>query len=161
MADKKGETWYLQSEFDLAVAMLELGKLKPTKDAPVKLKWSFDSESRSLKQNRLAFAWYKFRGEATGHGKEYERAVCKLLYGIPILREDEKFNAFYTVAVDRLNYEQKMAAMEYVPVTSLMKVRQFAEYLTTVDNETASIGIVLPRPEDLYYDALMLDRRAL
>ena len=82
---------------------------------------------------------------------------CKLRFGVPIVREDEDFNRRYTLTMSHLTYTQQLDAMAIIPVTSLMKVRPFAEYLTTVDMESAGIGIVLPRPEDLYWDALMLE----
>lgn len=138
---------------DLEDALLIIDQLSK----PVWLTISLVDEARSLKQNRLSFSWYKVRGDATGHGKEYERSLCKLLYGIPILQRDEKFASFYQVALSDLSYENKMLAMEYVPVTSLMSIPQFAEYLSTVDEQSASIGIVLPRPEDLYWAALMIE----
>jgi len=114
-------------------------------------------ESRSSKQNRLSFLWYRILGETTGHGIEYERHYHKLTYGIPLLREDAAFNHFYQTALGHLSYEQRLMAMEYVPVTRLMTVKQFAQYLNTVDQESANKGIVLPQPEDLYMEALMKD----
>jgi hypothetical protein len=114
-----------------------------------------DDESRSLKQNRLSHMWYAHLGRESGHGREFERAQAKLHQGIPILREGKEFNEFYTNALAHLEYEQRLAAMEFVPVTSLMSVHQFAEYLNEVDSKAALRGIVLPQPKDLYFDALM------
>lgn len=155
---KKGETEtrVLRSTMDVAQVMTWMSSLHPTADAPITMTIAEHDEDRSLKQNRLSFMWYMIRGGATGHGKEYERSLCKLLYGVPILRRDDAdFNSFWMRMVGTLPYETQLDAMEYIPVTSLMKVKQFAEYLTTIDNESAAIGIVLPRPEDLYWDALM------
>jgi len=149
------EIFYLKSHPDKQTLIERLKRIAPSEQHPWTVRISEDDESRSLKQNRLSFMWYRLRGEATGHGKDYERGLCKLIYGIPILRERKEFNEFYEAALDNLDYRQKLDSMEFVPVTSLMTTREFAVYLTIVDQESASIGIVLPRPEDLYWAALM------
>jgi len=146
---------YLKTYPDLQELIEYLKRLSPSEQRPWTVTISEDDESRSLKQNRLSFMWYRMRGDATGHDRHYERCLCKYLYGIPILRERKEFNEFYEAALDNLDYRQKLDAMEFVPVTSLMTTKEFAEYLDTVDRESASLGIILPRPEDLYWNALM------
>lgn len=149
---------YIRNDMERAKVMQIISKLELSADQPYAVTIKIADESRSDKQNRLAFSWYQIMGAMTGHGKEYERAYCKWTYGIPILRrDDEEFNRFYSQALQRLTYEQQLKAMEYLPVTSLMGVRQFAEYLTTVDNEAGARGIRLPRPDDSYYEALMIE----
>ena len=65
--------------------------------------------------------------------------MCKLHFGVPILRaEDEHFREFYDGALKRLTYEQKMAAMEYVPVTSIMSKAQLSRYLEDMRESFAS-----------------------
>jgi len=156
---KPEKVFILRNQANLASAMTAISKIKPGKDKVYTLKISLGDESRSNKQNRLSFLWYGLKGTLTGHGMEYERQVCKLQYGVPILRRDSKeFNDFYTTAFLCLTYEQKLVSMEFIPVTSLMSVRQFAEYLTTIDNESANAGQVLPHPEDLYWDAIMMEQ---
>jgi len=147
--------FYLKKYSDKQELIEYIKRLSPLEKRPWTVTVSEDDESRSLKQNRLSFLWYRVRGEATGHGRHYERSLCKLIYGMPILREDKHFNEFYVNALAGLDYRQKLDAMEFVPVTSLMKVKEFAIYLNDIEVESASIGIVLPHPEDLYWDALM------
>ncbi len=149
--------------------MVWLSEAKPSKDDPITMTLATEDESRSLKQNRLSFMWYKIRGVLTGHGEIHERQLCKLRYGCPVMRrvDDDgyyvhpEFDGFCRLSIDRLPYEHQMAAMDFVPVTRLMNVKEFAEYLTTIDDESALQGMVLPRPEDLYWAALMkeADRR--
>ena len=157
MAEKKqSKTFYINNDFDRSKAMTVISKLNLEGKNHYSMKISTDNESRSDKQNRLSFKWYQLLGAITGHGKDYERHTCKLHYGIPILRRDDAdFNRHYKVSLLNLTYEQKLEAMEYLPVTSLMSVKQFAEYLNTVDMESANKGHALPHPEDLYYEALM------
>lgn len=155
---KKGEseTVTLHSAADLAQAMLGLADLKPSEDNPITLMVSMDDQSRSQKQNRLAFMWYKLRAMMTGHGIHYERHYCKLTYGVPILfLADKDFSLFCQKTLFCLTYEQKLDSMEFIPVTSLMGMKQFAEYLNEIDQQSAAEGIVLPKPEELYWDALM------
>jgi hypothetical protein len=149
------KTFYLRTVADAKKIAAAVSKLEPTKEKPYTVKISVDDESRSNKQNRLSFLFYKARGEATGHGEKFERHLCKLTYGIPILLEDAEFNAFYMEAIQPMEYENQLAAMEYVPVTRLMKVREFAHYLDIIDQQSANEGIILPKPSDLYWEALM------
>ena len=116
-------------------------------------------ENRRLKQNRLAFKWYNELGKQTGEGKEHWRNYCKLTYGIPILREDEDVDAQFIKILDPLPYQSRLDAMEYMDVTSLMSVKQFAEYLTDVDLASTAAGFHLTHPDDLYWDALMREQR--
>ena len=117
-------------------------------------------ESLTAKQRRLSFLWYNFIGNASGQGMQYERNYYKLNFGVPIMLGDLDFNQFYEESLSHLSYERQLASMEFVPVTSLMKVAQGARYLTEVDQHAAERGIVLPQPEDLYMAALMKDSRA-
>lgn len=140
---------------DLSRAMVALSNIEPSPEAPWTMTLTEGEESRSLKQNRLSFLWYRIRGGMTGHGAAYERNICKLMYGCPILREDNEFERFWLTAIDVLPFELQLDAMEYIPVTSLFTMHQFAEYLTEIDQQSAANGIVLPHPEDLYWDALL------
>ena len=117
-------------------------------------------EALTAKQRRLSFLWYNFIGKASGQGMQYERNYYKLNFGVPIMLGDLDFNQFYEESLSHLSYERQLASMEFVPVTSLMKVAPGARYLTEVDQHAAERGIVLPQPEDLYMSALMKDSRA-
>jgi len=154
-AKEPSKVFHMENERDLKIVVEIIGGLKPTEKKPWVVTLAQDDESRSLKQNRLSFMWYNFLGKETGTGMHDSRAGCKLDYGVPILRVDKDFNKFYDAALAPLNYEQRLDAMEFIPVTSLMKVKQFAEYLEEIDKHSAARGIVLPRPDDLYWNALM------
>lgn len=152
------KTWFIRNEHEKAGMLRVIRKLNPTMDKQYAITISNDVEERSDKQNRLSFLWYKERGKANMFsGSEiHERRYCKLHYGIPILRrEDREFNIFYKKALMGLSYEMKLELMEYLPVTSWMSMKQFSMYLHTIDTESASAGCPLSHPEDLYYDALM------
>ena len=154
--------FYLQSPSDLQDLIEYLKQLSPSpsKKHPWTVKVSQDDEDRSLKQNRLAFLWYRIRGSELGHSRHYERALCKFLFAIPILREHKDFNKFSETALNHMSYQQKLDAMEFVPVTRLMNVKEFAEFLNTVEQESTASGIMLPRPSDVYDDALLIEAEA-
>lgn len=94
-------------------------------------------KDRSLDQNAISHAWYEqvaleLREDTAAEVKRY----CKLHHGVPILRaEDPEFREFYDKAIKGLTYEQKLKAMDFVPVTSEMKVKQLSQYLVEVRND--------------------------
>ena len=53
--------------------------------------------------------------------------------GVPILcRDDAEFLAFCELALKSLDHESRIKAMEYVPVTRLLGVRQMSEDIEKV-----------------------------
>ena len=160
---KKTKTFALRNKVDADHIITALLKLKPTTDHQYFVKVSLQAEGRRDKQNRLSFMWYSERGEQSGHGKEYERNYCKYTYGCPVLLADDsgnndQFIELYTHLINTLNYEQLIDAMEFIEVTSLMSVKQFAEYLTDVERDAAQQGWQLTHPDDIYYQSLMKER---
>lgn len=115
----------------------------------VRVSWT-TGKDRSLDQNAIGHAWYEqISTELREDTPEGVKCECKLRYGVPILRaEDEQFRAFYDAGLKRLSYEQKLTAMRYVPVTSLMTVPQKSRYLETMQMEYAKRGVMLRFPED-------------
>jgi hypothetical protein len=107
-------------------------------------------EKRKLQQNRLAFQWMN-DAEAQGDQTAAEyRAFCKLHFGVPILRyEDEYFRERYDLILRSLPYETKLGLMLEpfdFSVTRLMNVKQFAKYLTAIQNHFRGVGIQLTEP---------------
>ena len=113
---------------------------------------------RSGAQNRLSHMWYAALGKMTGEGKEQIRNYCKWHYGMEILAETDKaFAGFYHHMVNTYTYEQCVKAMQWTQVTSLMNVKQMAEYLNHVDQYAIERGYQLPQPQDVYYEAMGYD----
>ena len=109
-------------------------------------------KGRSIDQNSLSHAWYQqvaleLREDTANDVKRF----CKLHFGVPILRaENAEFRASYDAAIrSTLTYEQKLIAMDFMPVTSLMTTGQISEYMTKVQahylNER---GVVLEFPAE-------------
>ena len=107
-------------------------------------------KKRSLDQNAIAHAWYSQVARELREDTEAQvKAQAKLWFGVPILRAgDEDFRKKYDQCVKPLDYEQKLALMEWFPVTSLMTTPQMSEYLEKMQAHYASKGVRLEFPEE-------------
>lgn len=109
------------------------------------------AEKRSLDQNAMIYAMY---GEIAKQREDMTvrdvRHLCKLEIGVPILRaHDPDFCAFYDKGMKKtLNYEEKLEAMRFLPVTSLMNKKQGAEYITSMIRYWSQQGVYIQMPED-------------
>ena len=104
---------------------------------------------RTLDQNAISHAIYtQIASQLEDQTVQEVRAECKLRFGIPILRAgNPDFKAMYDKAIrDTLFYEEKLKAMEFLPVTRLMSKAQFSEYLDTVIREYSKLGVSILMP---------------
>jgi hypothetical protein len=110
---------------------------------------SVDGRDRTLEQNRLQFLWAREASDQRGDMTPDEvRCEWKLIFGIPILREQSpKFRDVYDTAIKPLPYAKKLKAMQFIPVTSEMRVRQMVRFLDAVSRECAEQGIKLTEPD--------------
>ena len=115
---------------------------------PITVEW-VQGRDRTPDQNRLQFLWAKEAAEQRGDmTADAVRCEWKLIYGVPILREDSPdFRAVYDEAIRPLPYEMKLKAMRFIPVSSEMKVKQMVRYLDTIQRECAEQGIKLTDPD--------------
>ena len=108
-------------------------------------------KGRSNDQNAISHAWYeqvaRERREDDARGV---KRFCKLHFGVPILRaEDEEFRASYDAVIKRsLNYEQKLIAMDMLPVTSRMTTKQISQYMQDVQDHYRTKGVSLEFPPE-------------
>lgn len=104
---------------------------------------------RSLSQNDISHAWYEqLATELRERDALGFKCEAKLLCGVPILRaEDADFRAFYDASLKWRAYEEKVEAMKFVPVTSLMTTKQLTAYLEAMQSTYAKRGVVLAFPE--------------
>ena len=108
-------------------------------------------KSRSLDQNAISHAWdEQLARELREEDALGWKSFCKLHFGVPLLRaEDEQFRAFYdTAMLKTLTYEQKLQAMAYLPVTSLMNKEQLSKYLEAMQGHFIKQGVMLEFPKD-------------
>lgn len=100
---------------------------------------------RSLPQNAILHKWCnqvdKQLGLKVGDTKRY----CKLHFGVPILRaEDDEFRRLYDkVILNGLTYEEKIEAMDILPVTRRMKKKQMGRLLDSMQGHYAEMDIRL------------------
>ena len=104
---------------------------------------------RSLDQNAISHALYtQIAAQLEDQTVQEVRAECKLRFGIPLLRAgNPEFKAMYDKTIRAtLDYEEKLKAMEFLPVTRLMDKTQFSEYLDTVIREYSKQGVSIIMP---------------
>lgn len=107
-------------------------------------------KQRSLDYNALTHCWYEQVAQETREDDALGvKAFCKLHFGVPLLRaEDADFREFYDVAMKTaLSYEQKLKAMRFVPVTSLMSQDQIDRYARMVQEHYRERGVWLEYPK--------------
>lgn len=106
-------------------------------------------KARSLDQNAISHAWYEqLARELREDDVLGWKCYCKLHHGVPILRaEDSDFREVYDSAIKGLEYEQKLAIMRVLPVTSLMTKEQLSKYLEQMQGDFLPHGVRLEFPE--------------
>ena len=69
---------------------------------------------------------------------------------MPILRaEDEEFREAYDAVIRKtLRYDQKLVAMDMLPVTSRMTTKQISQYMQDVQDHYRERGVQLEFPKD-------------
>lgn len=146
----------LTSDSQRAECSKYLFTIQPDKKLPYKVVVTPGSETRTDRQRRLQFLWYRERAKQFGNTPKYEQRYCKLVFGIPILRcDDDEFNDFYAGTIDHLEYNRQLVAMDFVEVTRHFSVKQNVEYLNDIENDSIENGCTLTHPEDLYWESLM------
>jgi hypothetical protein len=136
----------MKRTFILSTDTARLMAMRELQSAPEGYVITIGEPIRSVGQNNKTHAWYE---EISAALKEYDaqgwKRYCKLHHGVPILRaEDEEFKDFYDAAMKRsLTYEQKLTAMDFVPVTSIMSKPQLSKYCDAVQNDFFAKGVIL------------------
>lgn len=104
---------------------------------------------RSTAQNALMWQWVTIIANELGHSKTEQHEQFKRFYLLPILMRDDP-------DVDRLarvlGHERDNLAL--VLSTTDLNTKQFTEYLNDIAHFAGELGIMLPHPEDTYYEAM-------
>ena len=103
-------------------------------NAIIEIKQNLDS--RSTKQNRLYWQWIKVMTE-TGYTKDEMHSILR-----------DKFLGYDEVTT-------KTNVIRVLRSTTDLKVGEFKDYLEQIDIFASEYGIVLPRPEDLYFESML------
>ena len=132
-----------QSDFDA------LGRLLSGLQWPITVEWRKGAD-RSLQANALMWQWAgEYAAQLGDRTAKEVQHQWKLVHGVPILlSENEGFRDFANRALKPLTYAERLAAMEYVPVTSIMTVPQMRALMDAVQREAVENGIRLTQPEE-------------
>lgn len=106
-------------------------------------------KDRSLDFNAISHVWYAQIARELKEDDELGwKCYCKLNFAVPIMHaEDEEFRNFYDSSIKKsLSYEQKLAAMKYFPVSSLMTNQQFKKYCDAMQLHFLTLGVNLEFP---------------
>jgi hypothetical protein len=134
----------IDTEYDRAAFVQFLGNLK----LPFTVEW-VQGRDRTRDQNALQWLWATEAANQLGdrHADELQRD-WKLRHGVPILREDNAaFRDSYDAHIRPLPYEQKVAFMDMIDVTSAMKVKQMVRFLDAVQRECLEQGLRITDPD--------------
>ena len=140
--------WDLSSETAIERFMAHVGTLRLSgKRAVVE----FVPESRSLGQNSLIYALYQqIASQLPDRAIVDIRREAKLHFGVPIMRAgNDEFRYVYDHAIKPLEYEFKLRAMDWLPVTSKMSKAQGSEFIDTVIREYSQQGLCLVHPSEM------------
>tara|TARA_A200000113_G_scaffold199871_1_gene192746 strand:- start:131 stop:601 length:471 start_codon:yes stop_codon:yes gene_type:complete len=122
----------------------------------VKVRESAPSRIDAMKA--LQHHWYNELSRKTGKSAKYMNAYCKLVFGVPILRElDAAFKATYDQVIKPLSQKQKirfMAPPMSMAVTSNFNVKQMHRYLNAIKAWADKKGYRLTTSNDLYLKAM-------
>ena len=132
-----------------------LAVLLADRKMPITVTWT-QGALRKKAQNRLAQRWFTDVSLQLGdQTHEDVRAMCKLRFGVPILRaENEAFLVSYDRTMKHLPYEDKMDAIKAfdLPVTRLMNTKQMSAFMDAVQQHWLEQGLRLTDPEALKYE---------
>ena len=107
-----------------------------------------EGKVRSLNQNALLHKWFGEIAKQTHSPADQVKRECKFYQGCPILMaEDPQFVAFLS-HLKSLTIEQKIAAMDYISVTSVMTTKQLGAMCDAVEAKYLPQGVRLTQPED-------------
>lgn len=132
----------IHREVDLANVCASIGRLDPSKA------WSIDIAPRdslaTLEQNSGVWKLYALIAATMGDRTARDvKRECKLCHGVPILRDaDPEYRTAYDRVIKPLDYALKLEAMDFWPVTRLMRKSQKSAYLDEVQRQ---YGVYLER----------------
>ncbi len=127
------------------------------KDGSLQVTFSDLDKDRSNAQNRLSHLWYAYIAKFQTDVTEIDiKCHCKYTYGRGIIAKyHPDMVELFKMTIGHLSHEDKLKAMKLLPLTSILTVKQMVEYLTEMQRDYQTNGVVLPVPSDLYDMALM------
>ncbi|MGR3476650.1 MAG: hypothetical protein ACU0EX_03875 [Sulfitobacter sp.] len=103
---------------------------------------------RSLSQNALLHKWFGEIARQTHSTADQVKRECKFYQGCPILMADDPQFVAFLSHLKSLTIEQKIAAMDYISVTSVMNTKQLSAMCDAVEAKYLPQGIRLTQPTE-------------
>jgi len=103
---------------------------------------------RSLSQNALLHLWFGEIAAQTFETADQVKRECKYYNGCAILMADDPAFVAFVGNLSRLTVEEKIAAMDYIAVTSVMTKPQLSKMCDAVHRKYAGQGIRLTDPAE-------------
>jgi hypothetical protein len=132
-----------------------LSEILRERKLPITVTWT-QGALRKDAQNRLSQRWFTDVALQLGdRTHEDVRAMCKLHFGVPILRaENEAFRVSYDRTMKHLSYEEKLAAIKDfdLPVTRQMNAKQMTAFMDATSQYWSEKGVRLTDPEAMKYE---------
>lgn len=128
------------------------GYLK-TRDLPITVAVR-DGVDRTNAQNNLVHKWFKEISVQSGDESDLDvKAHCNLIYGVPIMSQDEEWAAAFGYIFQALNYKAKKKAIKVldIPFTRRMKTGELYDYMTEMARDYQEAGFILTHPDDRKY----------
>lgn len=111
-----------------------------------------EGKARSLSQNALIHKWFSEIAAQTHSSADQVKRECKLYQGCPILMADDPAFVSFIRNLSGLTVEEKIAAMDYVSVTSVMTTKQLKQFGDAVQAKYLPQAIRLTDPEARKYE---------
>ena len=135
-------------DWTFAIRRIEALRKTPIPKAGFELRIENWKAPRSLDQNAISHVWYAIVSSVE---KEYApdevKRLCKLHFGVPILRENPDYSQMIEKILGPLSYEDRIAAMDYLRVSSLLTKAQMTQYLEAIQRHYAG-RVPLEFPQD-------------
>jgi hypothetical protein len=130
------------------IALIEALEVMLSQNEAVQVTAKPWSGKRSLPANAQVYVWYAHIAKLEGESAESVRNFCKLMFGLPILLQDENYSNKISWTLNKLgfynwNHEQQVNYMELLPVSSLFNTKQHNEYRDNMQAYYAKNGVML------------------
>ena len=106
-----------------------------------------EGKVRTLSQNALLHKWFGEIAKQTHDTADQVKRECKFYQGCPILMADDPQFVAFLSNLKNLTVEEKIAAMDYISVTSVMTTKQLSAMCDAVEAKYLPQGVRLTRPE--------------
>ena len=106
-----------------------------------------EGKVRTISQNALIHKWFGEIAKQTHSAVDQVKRECKFYQGCPILMADDPAFCAFLKHLRNLTLEEKIAAMDYVPVTSAMTTKQLSQMGDAMRAKYLPQGIHMTDPE--------------